>query len=83
MSASNAPRGRGTNGTERAVRLAVRRRRTTQSMAKAAIEGTSNSRPTTAPMEKLCWPMTCLKTSTASTLKLPPITFGAPKSLMV
>ena len=70
-------------GTERAVSLAVSRRRTTQSMPNATSDGTSSSRPTTAPMEKLCWPMTCLNTSTASTLKLPPITLGAPKSLMV
>ncbi len=38
---------------------------------------------TTAPLLKFCWPITCLKMSTASTLKLPPITFGMPKSLTV
>ena len=35
---------------------------------------------TTAPLAKSCWPMTSLKMSVASTLKLPPITLGTPKS---
>ncbi len=37
---------------------------------------------TTAPLEKSCWPITSLNTSVASTLKLPPITLGMPKSVM-
>ena len=49
----------------------------------ASSTGTSRIRPTTAPLLKFCWPITCLKMSTASTLKLPPITFGMPKSLTV
>ena len=44
--------------------------------------GTSSMMPTTAPLAKSCWPMTSLKMSVASTLKLPPITFGMPKSLI-
>ena len=44
--------------------------------------GVSSSRPTTAPRWKSCWPMTSLKTSVASMLKLPPITFGMPKSVI-
>ena len=54
-----------------------------QSTTKATPTGTSRIRLTTAPLLKFCWPITCLKMSTASTLKLPPITFGMPKSLTV
>jgi len=54
-----------------------------QSTMNATNTGTSRIRLTTAPLLKFCWPMTCLKMSSASTLKLPPITFGMPKSLTV
>ena len=54
-----------------------------QSTMNATSTGTSRTRLTTAPLLKFCWPITCLKMSTASTLKLPPITFGMPKSLTV
>ena len=40
-------------------------------------------RLTTAPRLKFCCPMTCLKMSSARTLKLPPMTLGIPKSLTV
>ena len=54
-----------------------------QSTMNASSTGSSRISPTTAPLLKFCWPMTCLKMSTASTLKLPPITLGMPKSLTV
>jgi uncharacterized membrane protein len=54
-----------------------------QSTMKAISTGTSRTRLTTAPLLKFCCPITCLKMSTASTLKLPPITLGMPKSLTV
>ncbi len=38
--------------------------------------------PTTAPISKFCWPITCLKMSVASTLNLPPMTLAMPKSVM-
>jgi hypothetical protein len=44
--------------------------------------GASSSSATTAPFWKSCWPMTSLNTSVASTLKLPPITLGMPKSVI-
>ena len=37
---------------------------------------------TTAPLAKSCCPITSLNTSVASTLKLPPITLGMPKSVI-
>src|SRR6218665_111595 len=52
------------------------------SMANDRIDGNSSSMPTTAPRPKFCWPTTCLNTSTDNTLKLPPMTLGAPKSLI-
>jgi hypothetical protein len=51
-------------------------------MPNVSTAGVSSSRPTTAPRWKSCWPMTSLKTSVASMLKLPPITFGMPKSVI-
>jgi hypothetical protein len=51
-------------------------------MAKVSAAGVSSSKATTAPRWKSCWPMTSLKTSVASMLKLPPTTFGMPKSVM-
>jgi hypothetical protein len=50
--------------------------------AKVSTAGASSSSATTAPLLKSCWPMTSLKTSVASTLKLPPMTLGMPKSVM-
>ena len=49
----------------------------------ASTTGISSTMLTTAPRLKFCWPITCLKMSIARTLKLPPITFGMPKSLTV
>ena len=62
--------------------MAVSLRRTSQSMPKVSTAGVSSKRPTTAPRWKSCWPMTSLNTSVASMLKLPPITFGMPKSVI-
>jgi hypothetical protein len=52
------------------------------STAKVSTAGASSSTATTAPRWKSCWPITSLNTSVASTLKLPPITLGMPKSVM-
>jgi len=54
-----------------------------QSTTKATSTGISSIRLTTAPLLKFCWPITCLKISSASTLKFPPMTLGMPKSLTV
>ena len=54
-----------------------------QSTTNATNTGASRMRLTTAPLLKFCWPITCLKMSSASTLKLPPMTLGMPKSLTV
>ncbi len=51
-------------------------------MLKVSTAGASSSKATTAPFWKSCWPMTSLNTSVASTLKLPPMIFGMPKSVM-
>ena len=75
--------GLGAYGTARAENCAWMRPCMIQSTTNASTTGTSRIRPTTAPLLKLCWPITCLKMSSASTLKLPPITFGMPKSLTV
>ncbi len=53
-----------------------------RSAAKATTAGISRTKPTTAPISKFCWPITCLKMSVASTLKRPPITLAMPKSVM-
>ncbi len=52
--------GRGSYGTLRAVSSACCLRRIRWSTTKATIAGSSSTRPTTAPMRKFCWPMTCL-----------------------
>ena len=57
---SRARAGRAWYGTLRAVSSACCRRRTKLSMTKANTAGRSSTRPTTAPIEKFCWPMTCL-----------------------
>ncbi len=44
--------------------------------------GASSTSATTAPLGKSCCPITSLKTSVESTLKLPPITLGMPKSVI-
>jgi hypothetical protein len=62
--------------------MAVWRLLTYLSTAKVSTAGASSRMATTAPLAKSCWPMTSLKTSVASTLKLPPITLGIPKSVM-
>ena len=72
----------GTKGTERPLSKATWRRCTQRSAAKAKTAGSSKTKPTTAPIEKFCWPITCLKMSVASTLKRPPITLAMPKSVM-
>ena len=82
MSASKPRAGFGRYGTARALSIAVCLRCTSQSMPKVSTAGVSSSRPTTAPFWKSCWPMTSLKTSVASMLKLPPITLGMPKSVI-
>ncbi len=79
---SNARDGRGTYGTERAESSACWRFCTHASAAKVTATGRSRMIPTTAPLAKSCWPITSLKMSVASMLKLPPITFGMPKSLI-
>src|SRR5450830_1845062 len=79
---SKALCGFGLYGTERADSCACNLRRTRESMANDSIEGNNSSTPTTAPRPKFCCPTTCLNTSTDNTLKLPPMTFGAPKSLI-
>ena len=55
---------------------------TIRSTKKVSSAGASRIKPTTAPLWKSCWPITSLKISVASTLKLPPITFGIPKSVI-
>ena len=74
--------GLGAYGTARAVSIAVCRRCTMWSTPKVNTAGASSRIATTAPLAKSCWPITSLKTSVASTLKLPPITLGMPKSVM-
>ena len=52
--------GRGMSGTARAVSNATCFLWTTRSTTKASAAGASSIMPTTAPMEKFCWPITCL-----------------------
>jgi hypothetical protein len=52
--------GRGTSGTARAVSSATCLRCTMRSTTKASAAGASSTMPTTAPIEKFCWPITCL-----------------------
>ena len=82
--ARSKPRlGFGAYGTARAENCDCCRPCIHQSTMNASSTGNSSTRLTTAPRLKFCWPITCLKMSMASTLKLPPITFGMPKSLTV
>ncbi len=52
--------GRGMSGTARAVSSATCFLWTRRSTRKASAAGASSIMPTTAPMEKFCWPITCL-----------------------
>ncbi len=53
-----------------------------RSTKNASPAGSKRSTLTTAPISKFCCPITCLYTSVASTLYWPPMTFGAPKSVI-
>ena len=66
----------------RAPRAAPCRRCTTVDPEGQHRRHQQHDRPTTAPLWKSCWPITSLNTSVASTLKLPPITLGMPKSVI-
>ena len=48
------------SGTARADSSATCRRCTMRSTTKASTAGTSSTMPTTAPISKFCWPITCL-----------------------
>ena len=52
--------GLGTSGTARAVSSATCLLCTTRSTTKASTAGASSTMPTTAPISKFCWPITCL-----------------------
>ncbi len=52
--------GLGISGTARAVSNATCLRCTTRSTTKASAAGASSTMPITAPIEKFCWPITCL-----------------------
>ena len=82
MIASNHGAFFGWYGTARAVSIAVCFLLTQWSTANVSTAGASSSSATTAPLWKSCWPITSLNTSVASTLKLPPMTLGMPKSVM-
>jgi hypothetical protein len=51
---------RGSSGTARADSSATCFLWICRSSAKASTAGTSSTKPTTAPISKFCWPMTCL-----------------------
>ena len=82
ITASNPAEGFGAYGTARAVSIEVCFVCTKRSTTNVSSAGASRKIATTAPFWKSCWPITSLKTSVASTLKLPPITLGMPKSVM-
>ena len=50
----------GMSGTERADKSATCRRWMMRSAANANTAGISSTNPTTAPIPKFCWPITCL-----------------------
>ena len=52
--------GLGMSGTARAVSSATCFLCTKRSTTKASAAGASSTMPTTAPIEKFCWPITCL-----------------------
>ena len=82
IAASNQRTRFGAYGTARALMPALWRELTMRSTLNVSSAGASSSSATTAPRWKSCCPITSLKTSVASTLKLPPTTFGMPKSVM-